>query len=135
MALLIFGNSGSVLGLNVVCIMLLVPKCRGHDQHFILHSWLSHFPLFWPQVLCCEFNRLVLKPIVHLFRMDGCSAITVCITGLNHKGVSVSTFQLPCVFRIFGLVISTPSAVGIFRDYIFSSLIQSLEVELPKSVP
>lgn len=41
MVLHAFRNSGGLLGLNVACTMLLVPKCICHYQHFILYSWLS----------------------------------------------------------------------------------------------
>lgn len=47
---------------------------------------------------------------------------------------SALTFQLLCVVGIFGLVISTPSAMGLPRYYKFSSQIQNLEAERPKSV-
>lgn len=136
MALLIFRNSGSILGPNVVCTMLLIPKCRWHYQHFILHSWLSQFLLFLPQVLCCEFNRLVLKRV---FIQDGQVDVLSSLSAFEIWTTKVVQFQ-PSNFSLFsgflawGLI-SPPSGMGISRDYKLSSQIQSLEVDFPKSVP
>lgn len=90
-ALFIFRISGSVLGLNVVCTVLLIPKCRWRYQHLILRSCLSQFFLFLLQVLCCEFYRWVLKKI---FIQDGWTGVLPSLSAFGIWTTNVVQFQL-----------------------------------------